>query len=75
MGRLKIVEENPYLYMVLVVTLDDRIPKKVIFRCQELPLISCPVHILFFPSKAVVVVRQAQYELNPIPPGLSYNKI
>ena len=61
--------------MVLVVTLNNRIPKEVIIRGQVLSLISSPIHILFFTSKAVIVVSQAQYELDPIPPGLSYNKI
>jgi hypothetical protein len=65
----------PYPYMILVVTLNNRIPEEIIIGCQVLPLASSPVHILLFPSKAVVIVCQAQYELDPIPPGLGYNKI
>ena len=64
-----------YPYMVLVVTLNNRIPKEIIIRCQVLPLTSSPIHILLFPSKAVIVVSQTQYELDPISPCLSYNKI
>ncbi len=64
-----------YPYMVLVVALNNRISKEIIIRCQVLPLTSSPIHILLFPTKAVIVVSQAQYELDPISPCLSYNKI
>lgn len=61
--------------MILVVTLNNRVPEEIIIRCQVLPLTSSPVHILLFPPKAVVIVCQAQYEFDPMPPGLGYNKI
>ena len=47
------------LDMVLVVTLDNRVSKEIIIRCQILPSTCSPVHILFLPSKAIIVVSQA----------------
>ena len=61
--------------MILVVTLDNRVSKEIIIRFQILPSISSPVHILFLPSKIIIVVSQAQNELDPISSSLSYNKI
>lgn len=68
-------KKNSYLYVVLVVTLNYRVSKEIIIRCQVLPLTFSPVHILLLPSKAVIVVSQAQDELDPISSGLIYNKI
>ena len=61
--------------MILVVALDNRVPKEIIIRCQILTLTSCPVHILLLPSKILIVVDQTQNELDPMISGLSYDKI
>lgn len=36
---------------------------------------STPIHILFFPSKAFIIVNQTQYKLDPIPCCFNYYKI
>jgi hypothetical protein len=59
-----------YLDMVLVEALDNRVSEELVVRSNALPLLSCPLHVLLPPSKAVVAVHKAQDHLNPMLPSL-----
>ena len=63
------------LDMTFVVTFDNKVGEEFIIRSNVLPLISCPLDILLLPSKAIVVVNQAQYELDAILSCLRHHKI
>ena len=64
-----------YLDMVFVEALDNRVSEELIVRSNALPLLSCPLHVLLPPSKAVVAVHEAQYHLNPMLPCLRQHEI
>ena len=61
--------------MVFVVLLDKWVGEEIIIRWNRLALTSCPIHILLFASKIVIIVHKAQYQFNPILSCLRYHKI
>lgn len=62
--------QKGYPDMVLVVTLDDFVPVEVIVGAEVTPLVSRPLDILRFTPKALEVVDQTQYQIDPILLGL-----
>ena len=49
------------LDMILVEALDQRIGEEIILRWYTLSLTSCPLHVLFLSSIALIVIHQTQY--------------
>lgn len=69
------MESHPHLDMILVVSFHYRVCIEIIKRWYGLALTGCPVHILFSPSKVLIVVHQAQNQLNPILLSFGNDKI
>lgn len=61
--------------MVLVEIFNKRVSEEVVFRRYGAASASSPIHILFPPSIAVVVVGKAEYYLYTMSSCLSYRKI
>lgn len=64
-----------YIDMVLVPSLYKIISIEVVFVVQPLSLIPCPLNILLPPPKVIVVIHQAQNQINSILSGLRYHKV
>jgi hypothetical protein len=61
--------------MVLVDALYKGVSEELIVRSNGLPPLPRPLHVLLPPSKAVVIVHEAQNHLNPMLPCLRQHEI
>lgn len=53
--------------MILIISFNYNVSKEIIITIQVLSsMIPCPLNILFFTSKIIPVINQAENQVNPI---------